>query len=175
MWGLRVGIFSHKLDRVVLTLLSSCGAYSRYSVCHPTGCLLGVMYIRFSYDDMCTGFSLWWCCRHVVAVRSKLLVWGYLYMRVCLYRLEWYEVGRRILWGVEGMGKGWNYLVWVFLLECQIWCYVYMWTYCSSVGSAQYLDNWRDEIKRIRWVERVHVWLRRLIRTRVGQPPEKKH
>jgi hypothetical protein len=56
---LHIGIFTHtrKLGPVVLTLLSSCGAYARYSVCHPTGCLFGVMYIRFCYDDMCTGCS----------------------------------------------------------------------------------------------------------------------
>jgi hypothetical protein len=40
---LRIGIFSRKLGRGVLTLLSSCGAYARYSVCHTIGCLFRVI------------------------------------------------------------------------------------------------------------------------------------
>jgi hypothetical protein len=44
---LRIDIFFHILGHTVLTLLLSCGAYAHYSVYHPTGCLLGVMYTRF--------------------------------------------------------------------------------------------------------------------------------
>jgi hypothetical protein len=40
---LRIGIFYRKLGCVVLTLLSSCGVYAPYSVCHPIRCLLGVI------------------------------------------------------------------------------------------------------------------------------------
>jgi hypothetical protein len=49
---LHIGIFSRKLGRVVLTYLSTCGAYARYSVSHPIGCLLGVMYIRFLWCNV---------------------------------------------------------------------------------------------------------------------------
>jgi hypothetical protein len=84
-----IGIFSHKLGHVVLTLLSPCGAYVCYSVCHPTGCLFGVMYIRFSYDDMSTGCSMLMsslCCSGWS--RPDCLFGWYLYMWVCLYRIK---------------------------------------------------------------------------------------
>jgi hypothetical protein len=44
---LRIRIFLHKLGRVVLTLLSSCGAYSHYYVYRTTCCLLGVISNNF--------------------------------------------------------------------------------------------------------------------------------
>jgi hypothetical protein len=59
---LRIWIFFHKLGRVFLTLLSSCGACAHYSVYHPTGCLLGVMLcVQVSPCDDA-------CCRYVVVV-----------------------------------------------------------------------------------------------------------
>lgn len=43
MGRLHTGIFSHKLGRVGLSLLWSCGAYAPYSEYHSTGCLLAVI------------------------------------------------------------------------------------------------------------------------------------